>query len=150
MTEPKYRIPRMAAVVMVLGSASCDDDKGGGTAGVNVSDRRLERISKRLCELGFECIESRSDYEEEFGTERECVEEVLAEAKADFEGLSNKCGDAYLDYYECYLSLGCSIEEGECEEFYEVMERECPELDGEERDSMPKRAPALHSLRKRR
>lgn len=148
MSEPKYRIPRMAAVVMVLGGASCDDGKGGGAAGLNVSDQRIERVVRRLCELGFECRETRAEYEEDFGTEKECAEELISEAKADFEGLSNKCGDAYLDYYECYLSLGCSPDEGECEELYEVMERECPDITGEDEDSFSDHA--LPSLRKRK
>ena len=147
MSESKYRIPRVTVAVMVLGGASCDDDKGG-TGGVNVSKSRIDRLAEQYCETVFECPETREDYEDEFGTEQQCVEQFGAELNSDLKEVSKECGDAYLDYYECYLSMGCSAEEGDCEEFYERAKDECPDFEDEHFDNAEdEELPQLRSIR---
>ena len=104
MGENKLRIPRLAVASLVLGGA-CDD----GKSSTDVGAARVQRIAERICRQQFMC-DPESD-----GTEVECVDDGVEELSSEIER-DRRCGEALLDYYECYASLPCeeSEEDDKC------------------------------------
>jgi hypothetical protein len=123
LSEAKYRIPRMAMAVMVLGANGCGDDDGGG--GSASPETRVENLAKKACKLAFSCTTGpwapeEDDQDRNFSTEQECVAQFVRDSKEAVAGISTACRDAYLDYYECYVSAGCPGDtKGKCKASYQ-------------------------------
>ncbi|HEX5659446.1 MAG TPA: hypothetical protein VFX59_19760 [Polyangiales bacterium] len=125
MSETKYRIPKMAVAVMVLGANGCGDDDGGS------SGSRVENLGKGVCKLVYSCEDGDwaldpDDPDITFSSEEECVEQFTKETQQEFAGVSAQCRNAFLAYYECYVDAGCDgDEEGKCEKLYKAYYDAC-------------------------
>jgi hypothetical protein len=108
--------------VMVLGANGCGDDDKAST------DERFDELGRAGCRLAFSCDPEDGWDNEDWATEQECVEQFTAEVKSQFEGISEACRKAFLDYYECYVGSGCDGDVERClrlqRTYYEVCEAE--------------------------
>jgi hypothetical protein len=181
LSETKYRIPKLAFAVMVLGAHGCGDDDGGGggskasgtgrdggtttntgrDGGISTGrdsgtstgrdsgtstgrdggttmttpgafDARYASVAADACKLVFSCEgpgpwTPEDDDEVSFSTERECVAMFQQEIKAEFAQAGDACVKAFLDYYECYIDLGCEAElnDSACEALYQTYYEAC-------------------------
>lgn len=129
MSEAKYRIPRMAMAVMVLGANGCGDDDGGGSS--KDPDERLQDLGKKTCKLVFSCEDGPwtfdpDDPDQDFTNEKECIASFVRFQKELLDVVSTKCRDAYLSYYECLVSAGCDGDtKGKCKASYQAYQDAC-------------------------
>jgi hypothetical protein len=122
----KFRIPRIAAAALVLGSTACGDDDGGppggSSAGVNVSRSRVRAIGRAICKQDAACRDDSEDYGDygDYGepTVDECTSELVDDFFSEFGELlddsdGKKCLDSLLDAYSCYATLSCASREAD-------------------------------------
>jgi hypothetical protein len=131
MSSQGFRIPRMAAALLVLGGASCDDEKtgsgtpGSGAAGTDTSNARIRRVSREVCAKQESCGWAEADGEEPL-TVSQCTEQLIQDftsgAFSDAGGAP--CIDAYLDLYECYVEAACE-DEDDCNALLEAAYSQC-------------------------
>jgi len=130
MSSQGFRIPRMAAALLVFGGASCGDDEKkveSGPAGIKTSDARIRKVSRDVCIKQDSCgWELTDDVDEEPLTTSECTAELIEQfTRGEFvQAGGDACVDAYLDLYECYAVAGCEDEDA-CAELRDAVYAPC-------------------------
>jgi hypothetical protein len=112
-----FRIPRMALVTLTLGVA-CGDDDGDR---IDVSAQRRQSATEAYCNQAQECGELEQE------TVNACIEEYMDYVEGAIDADGEDCGDAMLDWVECYAKLSCESDD-DCEELYDTMVKECPNV----------------------
>ena len=116
------RIPRVALVTLTLGAAcgGDDGDGGGSGGGTDVSEKRIEAAIEGFCTQSEKCG-ALSD------TVEACVSQYNDYVEYGIDTDGTDCGDAMLDFLECYANLACDADD-DCEDRYDTMVKECPNV----------------------
>lgn len=138
MIEGKFRLPRAALAVLMLGAVACggDDngDSGGGggstaSKGVDTSTARFEKTVKAYCAWALKC-------EFEMSAES-CESEILADLQARVDEVSAACADATADLSDCVSQEdpACDVDpskSGLCKAQVAAYDKVCPAASEEE------------------
>jgi len=103
----RYRIPRLTVAALILGACG-DDDGGDSSAGINVSDSRIQSTARAACRYYAEC--EPDAFAEYYESPADCVATYQDDFAMYVETYGKECTDAYLDWMDCAVVLGCDAD----------------------------------------